>query len=87
MKQCPHLSKKLEEIPNPNPEDFVYKMNDKTYARYNEEIKGFFFNPTDPGIILPSQDLHKVKRVSSNARGSFISRDVINGDKDKACQI
>ncbi|XP_026396882.1 uncharacterized protein LOC113291575 [Papaver somniferum] len=86
MKQCPHLSKKLEEIPNLSPEEFAYKMNDKTYARYNEEIRSFI-KQKNPGIIRTAQDLHQVKKSNTNAQGPLISGKMINGSKDAPSQI
>ncbi|XP_026399286.1 uncharacterized protein LOC113295152 [Papaver somniferum] len=41
MKQCPHLSKKLEEDRSVSTEDIMLRMNDSAYARYSEEIRAF----------------------------------------------
>ncbi|XP_026428483.1 uncharacterized protein LOC113324376 [Papaver somniferum] len=42
MKQCLHLSKKLEEDTSLSTEDIMLRMDDRSYARYNEEIRAFY---------------------------------------------
>ncbi|XP_026405527.1 uncharacterized protein LOC113300534 [Papaver somniferum] len=44
MKQCPHLSKKLEEDTSLSTDDIMQRLNYRSYARYNEEIRAFYKN-------------------------------------------
>ncbi|XP_026378076.1 uncharacterized protein LOC113272462 [Papaver somniferum] len=64
VKQCPHLSKELEEDTSLSIDDIILRMNDRSYARYNEKICAFF-KTIDDGM---NRCIERVKKMNVNSQ-------------------
>lgn len=81
MKQCPHLSAKLEEDKSLSAEEISRKMQDKTMERYMDEIRAYY-KCTDDGFINPNRNRPMMKKTMENSQRPLITGDRSNGDYD-----
>lgn len=72
MKQCLHLSKKLEEDNTLPTEEIALRINDKSMARYTEEIRAFH-KSSDPGSYTPNYHRTDTRKITETTQEPSIS--------------